>query len=234
MKITTIGFDADDTLWHNQSFYSQTKAEMLALLAQHGDPAALEALLLAAERRNVQHYGYGVKSFTLSLIETAIEASGGTAPAQLITEIMAAGRALLAHPVELLPHAADAVETLHRDFRLVLITKGDLLHQERKLEKSGLAPLFHGVEIVTEKTAQTYATSFARHGHGPERALMVGNSLKSDVLPALEAGGWGVHVPHGETWALEHADAPDNHPRYHELVDLGGLPGLIESLGQPD
>lgn len=232
MKITTIGFDADDTLWHNQSFYSETKAHALGLMAGHADPERLEAVLLAAERRNVQHYGYGVKGFTFSLIETAIEVSGGAAPASLIAEIMAAGRELLGHPVVLLPHAAEAVAALSADFRLVLITKGDLLHQERKLDQSGLGRWFHGVEIVTEKTAQTYATSFARHGQGPERALMVGNSLKSDVLPALEAGGWGVHVPHGETWALEYAEAPIGHPRYHAIEDLGGFSGLVESLAK--
>lgn len=230
MKITTIGFDADDTLWHNQSFYSEAKAHALGLMADHADPETLEAVLLAAELRNVAHYGYGVKGFTFSLIETAIEVSNGQAPASLIAEIMAAGRSLLAHPVLLLPHAQAAVETLSRDFRLVLITKGDLLHQERKLAQSGLDHFFHGIEIVTEKTPDTYARSFTRHGQGPERALMVGNSLKSDVLPALQAGGWGVYVPHGETWALEHAEAPDNHPRYHALEDLGGLRALVESL----
>lgn len=230
MKITTIGFDADDTLWHNQSFYSAAKSHALGLMADHADPETLEAVLIAAERRNVEHYGYGVKGFTFSLIETAIEVSGGQAPARLITEIMAAGRELLAHPVVLLPHARKAVEALSADFRLVLITKGDLLHQERKLAQSGLGDLFHGVEIVSEKTVDTYTRSFTRHGKGPEHALMVGNSLKSDVLPALQAGGWGVHVPHGETWALEHAEPPEGHPRFHALEDLGGLPGLVESL----
>lgn len=231
MQITTIGFDADDTLWHNESFFRLTQAHFMALLADHAAPDHLEDRLLAAERRNVGHYGYGVKGFTLSMIETAIEVTEGRVPAKVIAEIMAAGRDLLAHPLDLLPHARESVETLTRSHRLVLITKGDLLHQERKLAQSGLGDFFHGVEIVSEKTPDTYARAFSRHGDGPGRALMVGNSMKSDVLPALAAGGWGVHVPHGLVWELERADAPEGHPRFRVLPDLGKLPGLVENLG---
>lgn len=231
MQITTIGFDADDTLWHNESFFRLTQEHFLSLLADHAPRDHLEERLLEAERRNVGHYGYGVKGFTLSMIETAIEVTEGRVPASVIAEIMAAGRELLAHPLDLLPHARDAVEALAPSHRLVLITKGDLLHQERKLAQSGLGDLFHGVEIVSEKTPDTYARAFARHGDGADRALMVGNSMKSDVLPAIAAGGWGVHVPHGLVWALERADAPTGHPRFRELADLGGLAGLVAGLG---
>ena len=231
MQITTVGFDADDTLWHNETFFRLTQAHVLGLLADHAEREHLEQRLLEAERRNVGHYGYGVKGFTLSLIETAIEVTEGRVPASVIAEIMAAGRDLLAHPLELLPHAREAVEALSDSHRIVLITKGDLLHQERKLAQSGLGDLFHGVEIVSEKTPQTYARAFATHGDGADRALMVGNSMKSDVLPAIAAGGWGVHVPHGEVWALEHAEAPADHPRFRELPDLGGLTLLIAELG---
>lgn len=231
MQITTIGFDADDTLWHNESFFRLTQELFLSLLADHAPRDHLEDRLLEAERRNVGHYGYGVKGFTLSMIETAIEVTEGRVSANAIAEIMAAGRELLAHPLDLLPHAREAVAALAPSHRLVLITKGDLLHQERKLAQSGLGDLFHGVEIVSEKTPDTYARAFARHGDGAGRALMVGNSMKSDVLPALAAGGWGVHVPHGLEWELERADAPDGHPRFHVLGDLGGLAGLVEKLG---
>lgn len=231
MQITTIGFDADDTLWHNESFFRLTQDHVLGLLADHAPRDHLEDRLIEAERRNVGHYGYGVKGFTLSLIETAIEVTEGRVPASVIAEIMAAGRDLLAHPLELLPHARTAVESLAASHRIVLITKGDLLHQERKLAQSGLGDLFHGVEIVSEKTPDTYARVFGRHGNGPERALMVGNSMKSDVLPAIAAGGWGVYVPHGQVWALEHADAPAGHPRFRELPDLGGLADLVAALG---
>ena len=231
MQITTIGFDADDTLWHNESFFRLTQARFLLLLEGHADPDHLEDRLLAAERRNIGHYGYGVKGFTLSMIETAIEVTDGRVPAAVIAEIMAAGRELLDHPLDLLPHAREAVEALSATHRLVLITKGDLLHQERKLAQSGLGDLFHGVEIVSEKTPDTYARAFARHGQGADRALMVGNSMKSDVLPAIAAGGWGVHVPHGLVWELERADAPEGHPRFRALPDLGSLPGLVADLG---
>ncbi|WP_323040089.1 HAD family hydrolase [Gemmobacter sp.] len=231
MQITTIGFDADDTLWHNESFFRLTQDHVLGLLADHAPRDHLEDRLIAAERRNVGHYGYGVKGFTLSLIETAIEVTEGRVPASVIAEIMAAGRDLLAHPLELLPHAREAVESLAASHRIVLITKGDLLHQERKLAQSGLGDLFHGVEIVSEKTPETYARAFVRHGNGADRALMVGNSMKSDVLPAIQAGGWGVYVPHGHVWALERADAPAGHPRYCELPDLGGLAALVARLG---
>lgn len=231
MTLTTIGFDADDTLWHNERFFRLTQARFAALLADHAAPDRLEARLLAAEHRNIGTYGFGVKGFTLSMIETAIEVSAGQVPASVIGEILAAGREMLAHPIEILPQAREAVEALAGRYRLVLVTKGDLLDQERKLAQSGLGDLFDAVEIVSDKTAETYRTVFARHGTGADQGLMVGNSLKSDVLPMLAAGGWGVHVPHGLTWALEHALPPANHPRFAELPDLGALPDLVAQIG---
>ncbi|WP_249218777.1 HAD family hydrolase [Falsirhodobacter algicola] len=228
--LTAIGFDADDTLWHNETFFRLTEARFIELLAEHADPRDLETRLLDAERRNLSHYGYGVKGFTLSMIETAIEVTEGRVPAPIIAEILAAGREMLSHPVDLLPHARAAVEALAATHRVILITKGDLLDQERKLAASGLGDLFHGVEIVSEKTPEIYARIFARHADGPERAMMVGNSMKSDVLPILSAGGWGVHIPHGVTWALEMADAPAGHDRFHELPDLRGVPALASAL----
>ena len=230
MTITTIGFDADDTLWQNEAFFRLTQDRFAALLADHAEPDHLHDRLLAAERRNLGHYGFGVKGFTLSMIETAIEVTEGRVPAAVIAEIMAAGREMLEHPIELLPHAREAVERLADTHRVLLITKGDLLDQERKLAQSGLGDLFHGVEIVSNKTAPVYAAIFARHGDGPDRALMVGNSLKSDVIPVIEAGGWGVHIPHGLTWALEHADPPQDHPRFCALDHLGDLPDLVSRL----
>ena len=229
-QLTTIGFDADDTLWHNETLFHLTQTRFAALLADAADPAHLSERLEAAERRNLGHYGYGVKGFMLSMIETAIEVTDGRVTASVITEIMEAGREMLSHPVDLLPHARATVETLAQTHRVLLITKGDLLHQERKVAQSGLGDLFHGVEIVSEKTPDTYRTIFQRHGNGAERAMMVGNSLRSDVLPALWAGAFGVHVPHALGWALEHAEPPLSHPRFHALPDLAGLPDLIESL----
>ncbi|THD83471.1 HAD family hydrolase [Aliigemmobacter aestuarii] len=228
--LTTIGFDADDTLWQNETFFRMTQDRFTSLLSDYADPDHLHDRLLAAERRNLGHYGFGVKGFVLSMIETAIEVTAARVPAAVIAEIMAAGREMLEHPIELLPHARDAVESLAAEFRVLLITKGDLLDQERKLAQSGLGELFDGVEIVSHKTAEAYRRIFHRHGEGPDRAMMVGNSMKSDVLPAIEAGGWGVFVPHGLTWAIEEADAPEGHPRFHELPDLGGLPEIVSSL----
>ena len=231
MTLTTIGFDADDTLWHNERFFRLTQARFNDLLSNHAPPEHLAERLLQAERRNVGAYGFGVKGFTLSMIETAIEVSEGQVPAAVIGELLAAGREMLAHPIELLPHARDAVEALSGRYRLVLVTKGDLLDQERKLAQSGLGDLFDAVEIVSDKRSQTYRDVFARHGTGPDQAMMVGNSLKSDVWPMLEAGGWAVHVPHEMTWELEHAPPPEGHPRFAELNDLHLLPEVVARIG---
>ena len=228
--LTTIGFDADDTLWQNESFFRLTQDRFADLLADYVEAEQLHTQLLAAERRNLGQYGFGVKGFTLSMIETAIQITEGRVPSLVIAEIMSAGREMLEHPIELLPHARAAVKTLAARFRVVLITKGDLLDQERKLAQSGLGDLFHGVEIVSDKTARAYAAIFARHGTGADQAMMVGNSLKSDVLPALAAGAYGVHIPHGLTWALEYADAPQGADRFFSLTSLAELPDLVENL----
>jgi putative hydrolase of the HAD superfamily len=228
--LTTIGFDADDTLWQNEAFFRLTQDRFATLLADHAAPDHLAERLEAAERRNLGAYGFGVKGFTLSMIETAIEVTEGRVPATVIADLIAAGRDMLEHPIQLLPQVRATVTALAADYRVVLITKGDLLDQERKLAQSGLGDLFHGVEIVSHKTADAYRAIFARHGTGADQALMVGNSLKSDVIPALEAGAWGVHVPHGLTWALEAADPPTGHPRFHVLDDLGRLPALVAKL----
>ena len=171
--------------------------------------------LLEAERRNLGAYGYGVKAFVLSMIETALDVTDRRVPGRVIAEILDAGRDMLAHPVELLPQARAAVEALAGRYRLVMVTKGDLLDQERKLAASGLGDLFDDVQIVSEKTADAYRRAFAVEG--PERALMVGNSMRSDVIPALEAGAWGVFCPSEVEWALERADPPEDHPRYRRI-----------------
>ncbi len=228
--ITTIGFDADDTLWHNEKHFKFTEAQFIEMLSEHGPKDHIAARLLEAEKKNLRFYGFGIKGFTLSMIETAIEVTDGKVSAHVISDILDCGREMLHHPVELLPHAKETVETLRNDFCLVLITKGDLFDQERKLAQSGLGDLFHGIEIVSDKTPVTYATVFTRHGDGPERAVMAGNSLKSDVLPAIAAGAIGVHVPHELTWAYEHEETPTDHPRFHEVKHLGKLPELVAKL----
>ena len=229
-KVTTIGFDADDTLWHNEQFFRITQDRFADLLADYVERPHLEDRLLAAERRNLGQYGFGIKGFVLSMIETAIEVTEDRVPARVIRELIEAGQDMLSHPIDLLPHAEETVTALAADFRVLLITKGDLLDQERKLAQSGLGELFDGVEIVSDKTPEVYTDIFARHGEGAGAALMVGNSLRSDVIPVIEAGGWGVYVPHGLTWELEKADPPTSNPRYRELADLGELPGAIQAL----
>lgn len=186
--------------------------------------------LLAAEKRNLAIYGYGVKGFTLSMIETALELTDNKVPQETIKAILDFGQAMLRHPVETLPHVRETLDILSGDYKLILITKGDLFDQERKLAQSGLGDLFSGVEIVSEKLAETYSRVFRRHGDGAERAMMVGNSLKSDVIPALEAGCWGVHVPHELTWALEHEEEPAGTPRYHRIDHLGELGRLVGQI----
>ncbi|MBO9409050.1 HAD family hydrolase [Shimia sp. R9_1] len=228
--LTTIGFDADDTLWHTERLFRLTQERFAELLADFTEPAHLHERLLEAERRNVGHYGFGVKGFVLSMIETAIEVTDEKVPASVIAELMACGRDMLAHPIDLLPDVADVVGGLSDTHRLILITKGDLLDQERKLAQSGLGELFSWVEIVSHKTEQVYAETFARHADGPAQAMMVGDSMKSDILPALAAGSWAVHVPNGPAWALEQAEMPKNNARFVALSQLSDLPEVINNI----
>lgn len=226
-NLTTIAFDADDTLWHTERHFQMTQHHFKMLLADFAEPDHLSDRIIAAEKRNIQHFGYGVKSFTLSLIETAIEVTDGNAPASIIQQIIDAGRDMLAHPIEVLPGVGDTLEVLKGKYKLAVITKGDLFDQERKVAQSGLGDFFNAVEIVSEKETATYTRIFKAIGEGPERSMMVGNSLKSDVIPALHAGAWGVYVPHELTWELEHAEEPNGMERYRKVAGLGDVLGLM-------
>lgn len=228
--LSAIGFDADDTLWQNEQFFRMTEERFAAMLADYVAPEVIAERLLAVEKKNLHLYGFGIKGFTLSMVETAIELTHGRIPATAIEAILAAGREMLRHPVETLPHARETLERLAGAYRIILITKGDLFDQERKLAQSGLGDLFDAVEIVSDKNAATYHRIFHRHAQGPERAMMIGNSLKSDVIPAIEAGGWGVHIPHALTWAVEHAEPPSEAPRYRNLAHLGKVVDLIREI----
>ncbi|WP_196257749.1 HAD family hydrolase [Pelagibacterium limicola] len=229
-RLTTIGFDADDTLWENEHFFRLTERHFTELLADYAEPGHLTERLLSAEKKNLAHYGFGIKGFTLSMIETAIEVTDGKVPGEIIGRIVNAGREMLSHPIETLPHVHDTLEALAGSHTLVLITKGDLFDQERKLAQSGLGDFFSAVEIVSDKSSATYARAFERHGDGPARAMMVGNSLKSDVLPAIEAGGWGTYVPHALTWDYERAEEPEGRERFSKIETLAELKPLIEGL----
>ncbi len=231
MTLSTIAFDADDTLWQNEQFFRMTQTRFAELLTDFTKPDHLYDRLLAAEKRNLGQYGFGVKGFVLSMIETAIEVTDERVPAAVIHALLREGQEMLQHPIELLPHARQTVTELSEHHRILLITKGDLLDQERKLAQSGLGDLFDGVEIVSQKTSHIYERIFASHGDGPAQAMMVGNSLRSDVIPALKAGAWGVFVPHDLTWELEHAEPPEAHDRYRRMDNLGALPDLVASLG---
>ena len=232
MSVTTVGLDADDTLWHNETIFRLTQDRFAELLSPFAPQTALRERIAQIEARNLRLYGYGVKGFTLSMIETAMEMADGADVTAAVREILAAGREMLRHPVEPLPGVTHALAQLAERYRLVLITKGDLLHQERKLAASGLGELFTAVEIVSEKDAEVYARVFARHGAGAAHSAMVGNSLRSDVLPALEAGAFAAHIPYAMTWAHELADAPVGHPRFAELASIAELPGWLEGCGR--
>jgi putative hydrolase of the HAD superfamily len=231
LSVTTIGFDADDTLWENEQFFRSSEKHFANLLAPYTDIADLPKRLLEVEKRNLESYGFGIKGFTLSLVETAVEVTEGRVPAKVIAEILDAGREMLRHPVETLPYVADTLEQLTGRYKLVLVTKGDLFDQERKLAQSGLGDFFDAIEIVSNKDTGTYERVFSRHGNGAERALMIGNSLKSDVVPAIEAGAWGIFVPHELTWVLEHVEAPIENPRFRQIEHLGQLTSLLEEIG---
>lgn len=226
-----IGFDADDTLWHNEVIFERVHERYRALLARYHDAATVDRTLFATEMRNLELYGYGVKGFMLSAIETAIELTARKIPAEEIQQLLALGREMLAHPVELLDGVTETLAALSGTHRLLLITKGDLRDQERKLAKSGLAAHFRQVEIVSEKNEGAYAAIFRRHAVDPARFLMVGNSLKSDIVPVLALGGAGAHVPYHLLWAAEKIDdVPPVEGRLFRLKTIRELPEVVRRL----
>ncbi len=230
-----VGFDGDDTLWQSETAFHVTQAKVRELLAPHVDAATLDARLLEVERANLELYGYGAKAFTLSTIETAIDLAGDRLDIADVQALLDAGKDLLAHPIELLPGARAAVEAaVAAGLQVLLITKGDLFHQESKVARSGFGDLVEAVEIVAEKDVANYGRVLRRHGVDADRFCMVGNSLRSDAAPVLDLGGWAVHVPHELTWALEHHDDEDAvraHQRFREAASLVEVPALLLRLG---
>lgn len=228
-----VGFDADDTLWHSETYYQDAQAQFESLLARYIDvgDARIRERLLATERANLQLFGYGAKGMTLSMVETAIaltEARIGGADIHRITEI---GKGVLQHPVELLPGVREAVAAVAARHRVVLVTKGDLFHQERKVAESGLADLFHRIEIVSEKDERTYARLLAEFGVAAAGFAMVGNSFKSDIAPVLALGGFGVHMPYPVLFGLEHVEIDASHPRLATVEAPAQIPAAIEQFG---
>lgn len=227
-RIRVVGFDADDTLWANELIFRDAEGEVAALLADYEVEHALRKQMYAIEMRNLERYGYGVKGFTLSMIELVHEVSGGQAPSAVYAEVIAVGKRMLDHPVEVLPGVRETLRQLSDRYRLVVLTKGDLLDQHRKLERSGLGEFFHHVEVVSHKTSADYAAALRRLDIAPAAFLMVGNSLKSDVLPVLATGAQAVHVPYHVTWEHERAEAQP-HEHYVELDSISALPSLLTS-----
>ena len=231
-KLRTIGVDADDTLWHNERYFRLTHDRFAGLLAPYSDAPDMVERLKSAEKRNLGIYGFGVKGFVLSMVETAVEVTEGAVPGHVVAELLQAGQEMLRYPIELLPHARETLERIAPDYDLVLITKGDLWDQERKLAQSGLGELFDAVEIVSDKTPEIYTRLFVRHGAGPENGAMVGNSLRSDVAPMIAAGGWGIHVPQELGWDYEADASPQAAHRFREIASLAGLPDLLDEIAQ--
>ena len=205
--VDVIAFDADDTLWHNERMFQATEVQFAELLSGYHSAEWVRERLFATEMKNLGHFGYGIKGFILSMIETALDLTESRIGGAEVRRIVEWGHAMLQHPVQLLDGVRETIEALNGRYRLMLLTKGDLFDQESKLARSGLGEFFDAVEIVSAKNASTYRTIMTRHAIAPEQFVMVGNSLRSDVLPALEAGALAVHIPYEMTWAHEHLDA---------------------------
>ena len=231
MEIDVIAFDADDTLWHNETLYLVAQQRFQDLLDSYDPDNGLLDELYETEMGNLQYYGYGIKSFTLSMIETAIRISGGEIEAREIQGIIDIAKEMRQAPVRLLDHVEEVIQALSESYRLMLITKGDLLDQEHKIAHSGLASYFDHVEVVTDKTADIYRALLAKHRITPERFTMVGNSLRSDILPVVSLGARAVHIPYHLTWAHEAVPVrPDEALEYVELEHIGLLPELVGRL----
>src|SRR5690606_12780497 len=231
--IEMVGFDADDTLWRSEDYFHAAQDEFEQILARHVDlaDARVRERLYAVERGNIAVFGYGVKGMALSMVEAAVDITGGSIPARELHRIVQIAKDMLRHPVELLPGVREAVEAVAAEHAVVLITKGDLFHQEAKVRDSGLSSLFRRIEIVSEKDAGTYARLLDEFQIPADRFVMVGNSLRSDIVPVLRLGGWGVHVPYHLTWAHENeADDVSGHPRLRHVASAAELPRALRGI----
>ena len=232
-EIAMVGFDADDTLWRSQDYFDEAQLEFEAILARYIDleDMRVRQRLHEVEGSNIGVFGYGVKGMTLSMIEAAVELTGERISATDLGRVVDLGKRLLRHPVELLPGVREAVEAVGERQPVVLITKGDLFHQEAKVRQCGLAGLFRRIEVVSEKDPATYARLLDEFGLPAGQFAMVGNSVRSDILPVLELGGWAVHVPYHSTWVHEQADAPDaGTGRLCTVADAGQVPAALDEL----
>ena len=217
MDIKVIAFDADDTLWVNEPYFQETEKKFCALLEDYLPQHTATKELFKTEMDNLALYGYGVKGFMLSMIETAIRITGKTSSNEIIERIIELGKELLAKPIELLDGVEEVLQSLKGKYRLVVATKGDLLDQERKLKKSKLEYYFHHIEIMSEKQEPDYNKLIKHLDISPAHFLMLGNSLKSDIMPVLAVGGHGIHIPYYTTWAHEHIENKIEHPNFRQV-----------------
>jgi putative hydrolase of the HAD superfamily len=230
-RFDLLAFDADDTLWQNERLYVEVQAKFAGLLAHYHTQEWIQERLYQAEIRNLEHFGYGVKAFALSMIETAIELTEGRISGHDLQTLVDLAKGMLQGRMELLGGAEETLNLLKNRYSLMLLTKGDLFEQENKIARSGLAGCFRHIEILSQKTATVYRSLLEKHSIRPERFLMVGNSLRSDILPALEIGGCAVYIPHELTWQHEHADPPPaGQAGYYQLEHLGLLPALLQQI----
>jgi putative hydrolase of the HAD superfamily len=226
-NIKVIAFDGDDTLWVNETFYRESEKTFYALLKDHIDEKDAERELFKTEMDNLPLYGYGTKGFMLSMIETAIRISGGKISAEIIAEILQIGKKQIEKPVELIDGVETVLRKLKSSYKIIIATKGDLLDQQRKLKKSGLADIFDHIEIMSDKQEADYNDLIRRLNIHPENFLMVGNSLKSDVLPVIKVGGKAVYIPFHTTWVHEQASHHDEDISYLELETINEILNLI-------
>jgi putative hydrolase of the HAD superfamily len=226
-----IAFDADDTLWHNERLFVLVQTQFIDLLTRYHSREWVEEHLYQTEVQNLQHFGFGVKAFALSMIETAVELTEGRVTGREIQTIITWAKDMLNADIELLEHVTETITHLTTAYNLMLITKGDLLDQQLKIERSTLAQHFKHIEIVSDKKRANYEWILAKYGVEPKRFLMVGNSIKSDILPVLEMGGNAIYVPYELTWKHEMASLPAvNQPGFYQIEHLGMLPALLEQL----
>ena len=223
MTQKTIAFDADDTLWHNEPYFDEAQAKFCELFQDFASKQEILQTILNHQVRNLPLYGFGIKAFTLSMIESALELTNHQINGSVIEKIVAIGKDLLQKPVELLPNVTEVLEQLKGKYKLVVATKGDLKDQHRKLHDSGLGPYFHHIEVMSDKTDLDYTKMLHRLECQPQDFVMIGNSLKSDVLPVLNIGGTGIHIPYHTTWEYEKIDFEIKHENFKSIANLTEL-----------
>jgi putative hydrolase of the HAD superfamily len=227
LPLKVIAFDADDTLWHNEIFFREIEEKYCLLFSEFLPPHTVSRELLKVEIKNLEFYGYGIKSFMLSMIETAIAITAGKVPSAAIETIVSFGKEMMMKPVEVMDGVSGVLDALRASYRLVVATKGDLIDQERKLRKSGLSHYFHHIEIMSDKKESDFEKLIRHLDVQPEEFLMIGNSMKSDILPVLNLGGHAIHIPYHVTWEHEMIEADTSHPNFRKAGHITDILSLL-------